>query len=50
MLHYNKQSKLIAIFFLSFFLSTTTTEPNASHLFAVCVIFYLLSAGASLSS
>ena len=33
--------------FLSFLLSTTTTAPNASVFFALCVISYLLSAGAS---
>jgi hypothetical protein len=50
MLHNNKQRKLISIFFLSFILSTTSTAPNASVLFAVWIIFYLLSAGTSWSS
>ena len=44
---FTKQSDDVAT---SFFLSTTTTSPNPSVLFAIWVISYLLSAGALLNS
>jgi hypothetical protein len=47
MLHYNTIKQTDKHLFLAFFLSTTTTAPNASVLFAVLLISYLLSAGAS---
>ena len=50
MLHYTTTKQTDRHLFLSFFLSTTTTAPNASIFFVVCVISYLLSAGASWSS
>jgi hypothetical protein len=47
MLHYITIKQTDSHLFLSFFLSTTSTAPNVEILFAIWVISYLLSAGAS---